>query len=579
MEKSKKWVLKEQHSEDLVLQILSGRGCKTEEERNLFLDPPSPQDFVRDPVLAGFEQSAFDSAITTLADVLSAKRAIFVHGDYDVDGICATAILWKTIYQDLGYKNCLPFIPNRFDHGYGLSKESIDSISNLSDLSDLSHLKPLLITVDCGITSFKEVEYAKEKGFEVLVLDHHVKPEKLPECKILWTEKLCAAAIAWVFSEKLRNKEIKEQGDKNPLLLNYSITHSVRHLDLAALATIADIQPLTGPNRSLVKYGLEELSHTQNVGLKQLIKASGIEGKKIGTFEVGWILSPRLNASGRLEEALSSLRLLCTSSVEQAAKIAGDLNRVNAERQELTKEMVDSAKLAVGENSQSVNVVVNEQFHEGIIGLIAGKLASHFGRPAVVIKKGEEFSKASARSVIGFNIVEFLRSLGDHFENVGGHAGAAGFTIRTEKIDEFLVSVSQKTADLVLPPPVLEVDTRLEFNDLSLETLKTVKTLEPFGLGNPEPVFLLEKATIVSTKTVGSQNQHLKLKIAVPNEQSTINNELSTNTIDCIGFDMGSRLSDLVYGDLVNLIFSLSEDTFSGYPKLVLRLKDLEKVS
>lgn len=569
MLKAKKWELKEQHSKDLISQLLRLRGCKAEAERNLFLNPPPPQDFLDDPVLAGFEPEAFNPAITAVSEAVSSNRTIFIHGDYDVDGICATAIIWKTIYQNLGYKNCLPFIPNRFDHGYGLSKESIDEIVRGSAFNFERHAlnSPLLITVDCGITSFDEVEYAKEKGFEVLILDHHQKPEKLPGCKILWTDKLCAAGIAWFFAQNIRST--KDMLGK-PM---------VKDLELAALATIADIQPLTGANRSLVKYGLEELNRTENIGLKELIKSSGIEGRKIGTFEVGWVLAPRLNASGRLEDALSSLRLLCTSSSSQAVEIAKNLNRVNSQRQEMTRSMVDAAKLAVGENSQLVNVVVNEEFHEGIIGLIAGKLVSYYSTPAVVIKKGEEFSKASARSVSGFNIVEFLRSLGDHFENVGGHAGAAGFTIRTEKIEAFLVSVSQRTADLVLPPPVLEVDAKLTFEDLSLKTLEIVRTLEPFGLGNPEPVFLLEKAAIVSARTVGSQNQHLKLKVSLSDPQSTNNNQLSTSTIDCIGFDMGGRLADLVSGDRVNLVFTLSEDTFSGYSKLALRLKDLEKSS
>ena len=324
---------------------------------------------------------------------------------------------------------------------------------------------------------------------------------------------------------------------------------------------------------------MEELNRTQNVGLQELIKAAGIAGRKIGTFEIGWILAPRLNASGRLEEALSSLRLLCTSSASQAAEIAQNLNTVNSERQELTKSMVEMAKLSVGENTQAVNVVVHEEFHEGVIGLVAGKLTSYYKSPAVVIRKGAEFSKASARSVSGFNIVEFLRSLGDHFENVGGHAGAAGFTIRTEKIEAFISAVSQKTTDLVLPRQVLEVDARIQFEDLCLDTLETVKKLEPFGLSNPEPVFLLENACVVGARTVGSQNQHLKLRISYSDVLSTKNNEPTTGVIDCIGFDMGERLADLVTGDKVNLIFSLSEDTFSGYSKLALRLKDLEKIS
>lgn len=561
MEKQKTWRLSKQNSGDLLTQLLFLRGCQTEKEKEQFLNPPAPQKLVEDPTLVGLEKDALDAAVKKVAEAIATKRAILIHGDYDVDGICATAILWRAIYQGLDYKNCLPFIPNRFDHGYGLSQSSVDSINDLRDLGDLSHLSPLLITVDCGITSFKEVEYAKEKGFEVLVLDHHVKPERLPKCSILWTDRLCAGGIAWVFAQSLFHL----QGGKD--------------LELAALATIADIQPLTGANRSLVKYGLEKLSQTQNVGLKQLIEASGISGRKMGTFEVGWVLAPRLNASGRLEESLMSLRLLCTGSVERASQIAKSLNAVNSQRQELTRSMVETAKGVVGETGQAVNVVVHEEFHEGVIGLIAGKLVSHYGSPAVVIRKGEEFSKASARSIAGFNIVEFLRSLGDHFENVGGHAGAAGFTIRTSKIESFLVAISQKITDLVLPKPVLEVEAKLEFKDLTLETLEKVRSLEPFGLGNPEPVFLLENALIVGARTVGTDNRHLKLRITGDNQSSVLGYQSSGNIIDCIGFDLGEKLTDLVSGDKVDLVFTLSEDDYSGHNKISLKLKDFEKAS
>jgi single-stranded-DNA-specific exonuclease len=563
MEKAKKWKLRERQSGDLFYQLLSLRGCKTEDEKKLFLNPSSPSTFVNNPTLAGFESVDYANAVGLVTKTISSNRSIFIHGDYDVDGICAAAIIWKAIYHDLAYKSCLPFIPSRFDHGYGLSRNSVDSVVELRESASSSNgdlEKPaLLINVDCGITSLEEVEYAKARGFEVLILDHHVKPERLPVCNILWTEKLCAAGIAWVFS----------QGFKNANGVSSEI--EVKDLELAALATIADIQPLTGVNRSLVKYGLQELNQTKNVGLRELIKVSGIEGRKIGTYEVGWVLAPRLNASGRLEEAVSSLRLLCTGSSSQAAEIALALNRANFERQELTKDMMELAKTEIGEAGQKINVAVHEEFHEGIIGLVAGKLVGHFGTPAVVIHKGGEFSKASARSVIGFNIVEFLRSLGDHFENVGGHAGAAGFTIRTEKIGSFLEAVRSHTDIVNLPEQVITVDAEVKFGDLTLETSGLINQLEPFGIGNPEPVFLLKGVTVVNSQNVGAQNQHLKLKISKDQTQLT-------NAIDCIGFGLGDRLRDVSPTNPIDLIFSFSEDSYSGYTKLVLKLKDFKKI-
>lgn len=565
---TKIWQISPSVSTDILEQILFLRGCQTSEEKEKFLKPPDPKTFLSNLGEIGLTKEVLEQSLGLIQKAIEEKKTIIIHGDYDVDGICATAILWRTIYQDLGYKNCLPFIPNRFEHGYGLSKESIDSINNLSDLGNLSQLRPLLITVDCGITAYDSVSYAKEKGLEVLIVDHHAKPEKLPGCQILWTDKLCATGLAWTLSQRLL------QGD--PL----------KNLDLVALATIADLQPLIGPNRSLVKFGLEVLNKTENVGLKCLVKSAGIEGKKIGTFEVGWLLAPRLNAAGRLEDALASLRLLCTNDENQAAEIAQKLNQVNAERQDLTKQMMElaldelkvSAKAGSTSGGESgewkVKVVAHEEFHEGIIGLVAGKLVQEFAAPAVVISKGPEFSKASARSVSGFNIVEFLRSLGDHFENVGGHAGAAGFTIKTDKIDSFLSAVNEKQPTIILPEPVLKIDAEIKFEDLNFDFLEKIFQLEPFGLGNPEPVFLLKNARVVEARTVGAQGQHLKMKI----QKSNIKNQkLNINSlIDCIGFDFGDRLSEVPVGQQIDLVFYLTEDKFNGHHKISLKIKDFK---
>lgn len=545
----------------IVNNLLRQRQIVTNEARRKFLQPPEPSELIKESKESfGLEEGALDSAANAVKSAVLEKRPIFIHGDYDVDGVCAASILWQTIYRDLSCKNCLPFIPNRFEHGYGLSKSSIDSLSDLGDLGNLSHSKPLLITVDCGITALDEVAYAQSRGFEVLILDHHTPAETLPDCSLLWTDKLCAAGLSWVLVSRLVNQ--------------------IKYLDLLALATVADLQPLLGANRSLVKFGLAEINHTQNLGLKELIRAAGIEGRKIGTFEVGWILAPRINASGRLETALESLRLLCTNKPEQARQIAQNLNRINAERQELTASLFDLARSQISNDKEQVSgitVAVHEEFHEGIIGLVAGKLVQEYGAPSVVVSRGAEFSKASARSIDGFNVVEFLRSLGGHYENIGGHAGAAGFTIRTDRLEEFTKAARQKIREIALPKPKLVVDLALEFGELNLDLYNKVQKLEPFGLGNPEPVFLLKNALVVEVRTVGKEGRHLKMKVKTKNQESRIKGDGEVDTIDCIGFDLGEWSARLAVGDSASLVFYLSADSFSSRPKLLLKLKDLRK--
>ena len=583
-----KWVLKKRLSPDVFENLLCLRNLNSPLEIENFLAPPQPSFFMTEHRLAGLENDSLNKASRLIKESIADGRTIIIHGDYDVDGICATAILWKTIYQGLGYKKCLPFIPNRFDHGYGLSRESVDTIlsSQLTaatagsrsggtthpDVKSGSRPKhrdnsQLLVTVDCGITAATAVEYAKGKGFEILVVDHHSQPERIPDCQILWSDKLCAAGLAYFLSEHL----LPQGHFGGP--------------DLVALATIADLQPLTGPNRSLVKYGLAALNQTQNLGLRTLIKAAGIENRKLGTFEVGWVLAPRLNASGRLENGLQSLRLLCTNDPAQALLIASDLNKSNAERQEMTKQALELAGRLIGEFNnlrEKVKVAIHENFHEGIIGLVAGRLVQEYAVPAVVVSKGPKFSKASARSVTGFNIVEFLRSLGDHFEDIGGHAGAAGFTILTEKIDEFLLALKARQESLQFPDRISEIDAEIRFEDLNLELFNQVEKLAPFGLGNPEPIFILKNVKVVESRTVGSQNQHLKLKISGTQNSlrpETLRTRAKLKTqnwnIDCIGFNLSEKKDFCDPGALVDLVFYLSSDSFTGSDRLVLKIKDL----
>lgn len=521
------------------------------ESSPFFLDPPFPLlDLMKS--LLNFDETLLTSFSELVRGKIKSDVPIFVHGDYDVDGIASTAIFWKVLYHDLGYKKVVPFLPDRFEQGYGLSRESIDRIYQLSQDRYGSFTEgSLLITLDCGITSKDEVEYAKAKGFEVIIVDHHSRPELLPEALIIWSDRLCAAGLSYFLASLLLGRGAEG------------------YLDLAAIGTVADLQPLLGLNRSLVRHGLTILNQTENLGLRQLIKAASLEGKRITPFEVGWVLAPRLNAAGRMENALNSLRLLCTKNVQRAGEIARQLNEINKERRRVTEEAFQDAreKVLAGNGNFFINLVHSESYHEGVIGLVAGKLAQTFLRPAIVISQGKEFSKGSARSVKGLDIISYLGNLRFLFEGVGGHPMAAGFTIRTERIEELSKFVSQPTPED--PTREILVETELFSDDLSENILEDIAAFEPFGSGNEEPLFLLRGVAIGSLRTVGKGAEHLKMSL-----------KIGGKVFPAIAFGQGEKITQLKSSDFLDVLAYLQTDQYSSGPtKLSFKLKDFDASS
>ncbi|MFH1955863.1 MAG: single-stranded-DNA-specific exonuclease RecJ [Patescibacteria group bacterium] len=535
--KEKLWKVAPKKGKDIFEQLAINRNISNLEE---FITPPSPQEtlnriFKEDKIL----KSETDKAKKLISEAIKKKSPIYIHGDYDVDGICATAILWEKIYFGLKYKNCFPYIPDRFNEGYGLSKESVDSIIKTLPKENKS---PLIITVDCGISSIKEVLYAKEKGFNVIICDHHQKGKNLPKANaILWTDKLCAAGIAWVLSES--------------------------GFDLSALATVADVQPLTGYNRSLVKYGLLELNKLKRTGLKALVEISGIKDKKIGVYEVGWVIGPRLNASGRLESALDSLRLLCTTSNTKALAIAKSLNLLNSKRQEMTFSIFEESKKFY---KKDLKIIISEgkRFHEGIIGLVAGKLVSEYYLPSIVISKKEKISKGSARSVSGVDIIKMLRNFEDLFESVGGHPMAAGFSIKNEQLENLVRELyifsekNIKDEDIIQE---IKIDAEMSLEEVTYPLLDFVGNFAPFGLGNPEPVFLTRNVEIYEIRKIGKDGGHLK--ISFKDSTGDIKN----------GVAFGFGGFEAVPKDKVDIVYTLNENIWNGRRNLDLRIRDIRK--
>jgi single-stranded-DNA-specific exonuclease len=501
---------------DVINVLLKNRGIKDKKE---FLNPSYPE----------FKLNLK----TTLARIRLAiknQEKIVVYGDYDADGICATAIMWETL-RDLGAK-VAPFIPSREKEGYGLSIEGIKSLR-----------ADLIITVDSGIVAHEAVDFANKKGMDVVILDHHEKPKRLPKAQaIVHTPKLCASGIAYFVAKEILGP-----------------ARMTDTLELAAIATITDLLPLVGPNRSIVKYGLEALKNTKRVGLRALFNVAGIQS--VGTYEIGYLIGPRLNASGRIENAKTALDLLCTADFSEAQRLARLLNETNRDRQSMTEEMTAHAK-NLADTSGKIIVLDHESYHQGVIGLVAGKLVEQYYLPAIVIARGETVSKASARSISGFNIIEAIRSCESLLINAGGHPMAAGFSIETAKISNFKFQISNYAKEKITPEMLersLRVDMKIDTHHITMELYQQIQQIAPFGLGNPEPVFSSE-VTVQQLRTVGQDGKHLKLV---------------TDNFDAIAFNMGNFLPKLKVGQKVAIAYSVALDTYNFNRRLQLKIRDI----
>lgn len=548
----KKWqTLSKFKIDDIVDILLKNRGLKTKKDIADFLTPPDA--FALPAADVDIDKRSLTNALKRIQRAIVSKESVVVYADYDADGISAGAIMWETLYG-LGAR-VMPYIPHRVEEGYGLSIKGLDAVAAQYDPS-------LVITVDHGITAKEKVAYAKKLGIDVIVTDHHVKPKQLPDCTIVHTTKLSGAGVSWfVAKELLQGQALKEKG----LTLATS-----ELLALAAIGTIADMVPLVGPNRSIVKHGLAAINKTHRVGLEALIADAGLEKGTVGTHEVSHMLAPRLNAMGRIEHALDALRLLCTKQKEKAVLLAQKLGLTNRERQQLTQEtLAHASDLLKGEALRKLLFVVHESYNQGVIGLVAGKLVEEFYRPAIVVAKGEVYSKASARSINGFNIVEAIRSCSDILVDVGGHPMAAGFTVETKYLGELekrLEELANKELTEEKLTRMLRVDAEVPLERVTPQLWQQLTRLEPYGFGNPEPVFVSRAVKVVDMRLVGADGKHLKLRIM--NSESGI-------MVDAIGFGLGEFYDKLKSETLIDIAYTIDMNEWNGNKSLQLKLKDI----
>jgi single-stranded-DNA-specific exonuclease len=475
-----------------VAVTLVRRGYRTPGEARAFLaadeaHPPSAFD--------GMER-----VVERVRGAIAAGRRITVHGDFDVDGVCATAVMVRAL-RGLG-ADCDWFIPNRIEDGYGLSEENVRRLAERGT--------GLLLTVDCGITSVAEVALAQELGMEVVVTDHHQQAAELPDCPVLHPEvsgypftALCGTAVAWKLSCALQERE------------------AVEELDLVALATVADVVPLTGENRSIVRRGLAEIRRAKRAGIRTLLEASRCDPQRLDEGDLSFRLAPRINAAGRLYRADAGVELFLTEEPERAKAIAEELSRANSERRATEREVdaaAEAARRELPEGLQQAHglVVAGEDWHPGVVGIVASRLVERHHRPAVVISlDGSGEGRGSGRSIPGFDLLAALRACAEHLEGFGGHRAAAGLTIRAENVAAFRAAFAAHANEALAAEDLRrteKVDAMVGGTGLGLELAEELRQLAPFGMGNPGVRLLVPSARVTDVRTMG-EGKHARFSL------------------------------------------------------------------
>lgn len=535
----------------IVAKLLINRGQDTPEKARRFLCDSI--DTLHDPMLL----RDMDKAVARIEQAERAGEKITIYGDYDVDGVTSTAILYRYL-KERGFAVDY-YIPDRVEEGYGINCGALDTIAASGT--------GLLITVDSGITAIEEIAYASKMGLDVIVTDHHECKETLPVCCAVVNPKrpdcgypfqeLAGVGVAFKLIAALAGRD----------RLQYVIDN---FCELAAFGTIADVMPLHGENRVLVALGLKRIEHTRNIGLAALMEKAGVRGRKITAGTVGFTLAPRINAAGRIGCATRSVELFLTRDPKQAAQIASELCDVNRQRQEEENVILEQAEEMIAADpdfaKKKIIVLAHDGWHHGVIGIVASRLSDKYYLPSVLISFDGDAGKGSGRSVRGFNLYEALAAVGDSLVKFGGHALAAGLTVDRESFPAFrqrLEAYAQEKLDEELLTPVLDIDCALAGEDIRRETIKKIYRLEPYGMGNPAPVFLLEDAEIVDYISLGG-GKHMKMTLRKDGA-----------VFPCICF--GRPLAEFPYfiGDRIDVAGGLEINVFRGEETPQISLKDI----
>ncbi|MEW5938790.1 MAG: single-stranded-DNA-specific exonuclease RecJ [Chloroflexota bacterium] len=532
-------------------QLLFNRGYDTEEKARAFLRAEAP--FDTNP----FGIKGMDAAVTRIRRALEERESIAVYGDYDVDGVTATALLAEALTK-LG-ATVRGYIPNRFDEGYGLNNEALTLLANEG--------VKLVVTVDCGIRSPAEALHARTLGLDLIVSDHHEPSGDIPDALAVINPKqpgdaypekyLAGVGLAYKIVEALHSLHPSREA---------FIPQDF--LDLVALGTVADLAPLNGENRALVRQGLKEMRETKRQGLYSLAAVAGVALPKINAQNIGFSLGPRLNAAGRLTAATDALKLLMSADPIEAGRLAQSLNNQNVERQKLTREIqtLADALATEGQEDPILLFAAHPEFNHGVVGLAASRLLDAHYRPAIVCHFGEETTRCSCRSIPEFNITAALDECADLLIRHGGHRAAAGFTVRNENLNELvdrLRAIARRELDGRDLRSTLSADMQVSFSELTFDLIKYLDYLQPTGYGNPEAVFVARGVKVQVKRTVGADGAHLKLTLTD-----------GRVSFDAIAFRLGHLEPTLP--PLVDVMFTFETNEYNGRASLQLNVKDIK---
>jgi single-stranded-DNA-specific exonuclease len=534
----------------ILRQILYNRGLADAESARLFLEGKLP------PGSEPANLLGVDAAVERVGFAIQNHERIAIYGDYDTDGVTATVLLVQTL-QSMGAE-VRGYIPNRFDEGYGLNNDALDSLS--------ADGVRLVITVDCGIRSLEEADHARQLGLDLIITDHHHPAAELPNALAIINPKQPGDAYP--------DKDLAGVGLAYKLAcailsqVQPAVLQPATLLDLVALGTVADMAPLVGENRCLVRQGLAVLRQPQRQGLRSLIGVSGLKPESITATDIGFALGPRLNAAGRLDSALAAYELLTTRDIQVAGGLAQRLEMQNRERQAITRDMQAQAEqIALADDPDALLLfAAHPDFNPGVVGLVASRLTEAHYRPSMVAQRGEELTRGSCRSIREFHITNALDQCADLLVHHGGHAAAAGFTVRNENLPELLTRLrliaQQQLGSLDLRPS-LPADLELPLSVLSPEVLEWLNWLQPTGYGNPQAYFVSRGVRVVSARSVGRDSSHLKLSVSD-----------GRIYFDAIAFRQGHWLGKLP--PKVDLLYTFESNEYNGRVSLQLNVRDIK---
>lgn len=539
----------------VLAELLIQRGIKTESAAKRFFRP------MLNELIDPFLMNDMDVAVDRLNDAMGRKERIMVYGDYDVDGCTAVALVYKFLQQF--YSNTDYYIPNREEEGYGVSRKGIEYAAETG--------VKLIVVLDCGIKAVDEIAYAKTLGIDFIICDHHVPDKQLPPAAAVLNAKrvdhtypyehLCGCGVGFKLIQAFAASNGIPFSDLIPLL------------DLCAISIASDIVPILGENRILAYHGLRQINQSPSVGVKAIIDVCGLSDKEIMLTDIIFKIGPRINASGRIQNGKESVALLIEKDPEKAREMAEVINHYNEQRKDLDKVMTEQANqivASIDERHEHKGIVIyNEEWHKGIIGIVASRLTEIYNRPSVVLTRDNDLATGSARSVAGFDIYKAIESCEDLLENFGGHTYASGLTLKAVNVPEFKRRFEEYVDEHILPEqtqPQLDVDAMLDFKDINRRLFNELRRFEPFGPNNTKPVFCTRRVYDYGTsKVVGRNQEHIKLELV---------DNRSNNVMSGIAFGQSALARYIKTKRAFDIVYTVEENTHK-HGEIQLQIEDI----